>query len=226
MMSPMTFLTLVSDSHVTSAVLWDGFFGALVGAVIGGLVSAFVAWRVVVATQDGAERGELRKGSRDAAAQLTLGFNEIFQSLRNGVRSTLADRVEARGMVAFDLAQLVNLHRPILLDSHLQATVNDAQRVILDFLGRARDRDGAIPRRPATSSLPTFEIRDPWLPRALDPLSEYISEVVARLELHRRGLATPKAPPPQPVYPTLAEILGVDSQAAPPRPGDPAPEPS
>jgi|GEM_PF-6387356 hypothetical protein len=226
MLEAMTILGLASAGNVTPAVLWDGFLGALAGALVGGLVSAYVAWRVVVATQRGAERSELRKASRDAAAQLTLGFNEVRQNLNASVGSNFANRAEVRRSVAFELAQLVHLHRPILLDSNLQATISDAQRVILDFLGRARDRDNAIARPPERPSFPAFENPDPWLRPALDPLSEYISEVVARLELHRRGHETPKDAPPVPVYPTLTEILDADSHSSLPLPGTTPPEPN
>ena len=205
----------IEPSHV-----WDGFAGAVGGALIGGVVAAVVAWRVVVATQQGSERSERLKASRDAAAELTLALYDARQRLHEVVLlPTYSERKESRRAVASLMAQQVALHRPVLSDEHLQSLVAETYESILEFLRRCQDPEDVVPKRPAFRGGPTHARRNLWEAAAIPVLSDYISAVVTRLEQHRQGKRSQGDPMPDPAWPHTDPPLEVPavpgSRAAP-----------
>jgi hypothetical protein len=182
--------------------LWDGFGGAVGGALIGGAVAAVVAWRVVVATQQGSERSEQLKASREAAAELTIALYDARQRLHEVVLlPTYSERKELRRAVASMIAQQVALHRPVLSDEHLQSMVAETHEGLLEFLNRCQEPEDVVPKRPKFGGGPTQARRNLWQAAAIPVLSDYISAVVTRLEQHRQGKRVQADPVPGPVWP-------------------------
>jgi hypothetical protein len=195
----------IEPSHV-----WDGFAGAVGGALIGGAVAAVVAWRVVVATQQGSERSERLKASREAAAELTLALYDARQRLHEVVLlPTYSERKELRRDMASMMAQQVALYRPVLIDEHLQSMVAETHEGLLEFLKRCQEPEDVVPKRPALRGAPTQARRNLWEAAAIPVLSDYISAVVTRLEQHRQGKRLQGDPIPDPVWPHIDPPLEV-----------------
>jgi hypothetical protein len=183
---------------------WDGFGGAVGGAVIGGAVSAVVAWRVVVATQQSSERSERLKASREAAGQLTVALLDTRQRLKEVVLlSTYSERKELRRAVADMMALQFAIHRPVLSDEHLRSLAADTHDVLFEFVDRCQRPEDAVPKRPGFAGRQTPGRRNLWQAAAIPVISAYISTVVERLEQHRQGKRVDSDPIPAPAWPDV-----------------------
>jgi len=199
---------LTSLADLPPAVIWDGIAGAALSAVVGGLVSALVAWWVVRLTQRGAQRVELAHESHAAAAALTVGMLELRAKAGTLNDAPSEAHKGIRRDITTDAALLFNLNRPTLQSEPLRADMTRAQEAVLAFLRLSRDCDNAFPAwvdhtgrglvHPSVVS---------WHIAAHAALGDYLATVTGRLEHYRRGEPVPTTPLPAPVWPPVPAAI-------------------
>lgn len=225
----VTLVLAVGGDTTPKDMRWDGIYGAIAGAAIGGVVSAFVALVVVRLTQRGAERSTLAQESRAAAGEITLAFNQARQALRGmPVRAPYAERREIRGQVAVGVSDALVLHRPMLNEDALRQLVTQAQGVFVDLMQRCEEPERGIAQRPTLRGEPSPGRLNLWQAEALPVLSAYVTEVIEQLEMHRLGKPTPRTPPSLPVWPHVdppLEATAGSSNSTGPDTAAPAAEP-
>ncbi len=127
------------------ASTWDGFAGALAGALIGGATSAVIAWRVVVATQTGSDRAAARSASVDACLRLKRMLLDAEQAAE---QARLTTETGARTIKRRQLFKLVTdaieLETPLLADTNLAGALSRLYRVVGQYVGLGDRRDAFV----------------------------------------------------------------------------------
>lgn len=209
------FSTQGSDAGaVTAAVIWDGIAGAGLAAIVGGVVSALVAFWVVRLTQRGTRQAALESESRAAAGQLTVGLIELRHNagLLGKEGTTREQREEQRRELGTEAGQVFNLNGPALQEATLRRDAEVVHKAMLEFLTLSGERDLRQAGRPGARRA-RF---DPWHREAHQALGRSVSGLVERLKAHRLGQHVPAEPLPEPELPTVSEVndvaAGVQSQ--------------
>jgi len=193
----------------------DGFAGAVAGAVIGGGVSAVVAWRVVEATAKANRADMARKVADEAAQRLKVTLRQSaaeFQAVRSN-RSFDA-RWRGRGRAYERILEAQELDGA-LLDPDVRSVLRSAVAVASHFLGKANSRDQFILAQRSASRHEGADIlvrleEDAWQIQATSSLLGYFDNVRNRIDTSMLRIKIKPDPLVEPDWPDMDTPVAIE----------------